>query len=49
MEYAVCRVNPGAGVAGVRFDMRPVALFSQADIRPRRGGRHAELQQREEE
>src|SRR5256885_10686243 len=49
MERAVGRVNPRAGRGGVRLDVRRPGLLAEPRIGQRRGPRHAELQQREEE
>ena len=49
MERAVGRVYADADVGGVRLDVRGTAAVLEASVRPSRGGRDAELQQRQEE
>src|SRR2546428_415373 len=49
MECAVGRMDASAASGGVRLDMRRTRRFAEPGIGPRRGRRHAELQQREEE
>lgn len=49
MERAISGVDAGTEITRVRFNVRGAGTLTDPGIGPRRRGRHAELQQREDE